>query len=289
MEDRLSKETPVWRDIVQWASLPFLLVHLAGFLVLFTGVGWSAVAVCLATFWIRMFAVTGGYHRYFSHRSYKTSRGFQLVLAVLGSTALQKGVLWWAAHHRRHHKYSDQEKDLHSPSQRGFWWAHVGWILSPVHEETDWKRIPDLARYPELVWLNRYHLVPPIALAVGLYLAGGLPWLVWGFFVSTILLWHATFTINSLAHVFGRRRFATADTSRNNIWLALLTMGEGWHNNHHHYMNSVRQGFFWWEIDLTYYVLWALSRLGLTWDLAQPPARALAACDDAGAARLEVV
>ena len=254
---------------------PFWAIHLACAAALFTGVTWSALGVCAALFWLRMFGVTAGYHRYFSHRSYRTSRPFQFVLAVLGTLAVQKGVLWWSANHRDHHKYSDQPQDLHSPVQRGFWWSHVGWILAPDYEETNFDRIADMAKYPELRWLNEHYLVPPVALAVLLFLVGGATWLVWGFFISTTLLWHSTFTINSLAHVWGSRRYETADASRNNVWLALLTMGEGWHNNHHRYMNSARQGFFWWEIDASYYVLAALSWLGIVWDLHQPPKKLL--------------
>jgi len=253
----------------------FWLVHLACLAAFFTGVTWSAVAVCAALFWLRMFGVTAGYHRYFSHRSYKTSRAFQFVLALLGTLAVQKGVLWWAGNHRVHHKYSDQEQDVHSPIQRGFWWSHVGWILAPDFEQTLFDRIPDMARYPELRWLDRHYLLPPVAMAVLLYLVGGATWLVWGFFISTTLLWHSTFTINSLAHVWGSRRFETGDASRNNVWLALLTMGEGWHNNHHRYMNSARQGFFWWEIDLSYYALVVLSWFGVIWELHQPPRKLL--------------
>jgi stearoyl-CoA desaturase (delta-9 desaturase) len=257
-------------------GVPFWLVHAACLLAFVSGVTWSALAVCLALFWLRMFGVTAGYHRYFSHRSYKTSRPFQFVLAFIGTLAVQKGVLWWAANHRVHHKYSDQEGDLHSPVRDGFYWSHVGWILAPDYDDTLYERIPDMAKYPELRWLNEHFLVPPVALAVLLYLIGGLPWLVWGFFISTTVLWHATFTINSLAHVFGSRRYETTDASRNNLWLALLTMGEGWHNNHHRYMNSARQGFFWWEIDASYYVLVVLSWFGIVWDLHQPPRRLLA-------------
>jgi stearoyl-CoA desaturase (delta-9 desaturase) len=257
------------------SSVPFYLVHVACVLVFFVPFSWTAVGVCLALFWFRMFSITAGYHRYFSHRSFKTSRAFQFVLAVLGALSVQKGVLWWAANHRRHHKYSDHEGDVHSPVQSGFWWSHVGWILSEDWEATDYDRIPDLAKYPELRWVNEYHLVPPITMAVLLFLVGGTSWLVWGFFVSTTLLWHATFTFNSLSHVYGSRRYDTPDQSRNNVWLALLTMGEGWHNNHHHYMNSVRQGFFWWEVDGTYYVLRMLSWFGIVWDLVQPPRRVL--------------
>jgi stearoyl-CoA desaturase (Delta-9 desaturase) len=270
----MSKLIDVLRPF-QASGLPFFLVHLACVLVFFVEFSWGAVAVCLGLFWLRMFSVTAGYHRYFSHRSFKTGRTFQFVLALLGTLAVQKGVLWWAANHRRHHKYSDLEGDIHSPVQSGFWRSHVGWILAVDYDATDYDRIPDLAKYPELRWLNDHFLVPPVALAALLYLVGGPSWLVWGFFVSTTVLWHATFTINSLAHVYGSRRYATPDQSRNNLWLALLTMGEGWHNNHHHYMNSVRQGFFWWEIDATYYVLRALSWFGIVWDLIQPPGRVL--------------
>jgi len=271
----------VWKSVSyhlrprESSSLPFILMHVSCLFVLLTGVSWGAVAVCLAAFWVRMFAVTAGYHRYFAHRSFKTSRTFQFILAALGTTAVQKGVLWWAANHRVHHRYSDQEGDVHSPVQRGFWWAHVGWIIGPDYEATDLERVRDLAKFPELRWLNDHYLVPPVALALALFLIGGWSWLVWGFVVSTVLLWHATFTINSLAHVYGSQRYATSDQSRNNVWLALLTMGEGWHNNHHHYMNSVRQGFFWWEIDASYYVLLALSWIGVTWELIVPPQRML--------------
>jgi len=259
------------------AVAAFWGVHAACLLALLTGVTWSAFAVCVALYWVRMFGVTAGYHRYFAHRSYKTGRVFQFVLALIGTLSLQKGVLWWAGNHRVHHKFSDREGDVHSPVQRGFWWSHVGWILVEDHEETLFDRIPDMVKYPELRWLNDHYLLPPVAVAVLLLLTGGATWLVWGFFISTTLAWHSTFAINSLAHIVGRRRYATADQSRNNVWLALLTMGEGWHNNHHRYMSSARQGFFWWEIDASYYVLVVLSWLGIVWDLQQPPQRLLLA------------
>jgi stearoyl-CoA desaturase (delta-9 desaturase) len=259
-----------------WASSPMLLVHVAALGVFFVPFSWTLVGVCFATYLIRVFGITGGFHRYFSHRSYKTSRAFQFVLAWIGSSAVQKGVLWWSAHHRHHHRYSDLHGDLHSPGLQGFLWAHIGWILAPDYERTEIERVPDLARYPELVWLNRWHLVPPIALAVGLFLVGGLPWLLWGFFLSTVLCWHATFVINSLTHMFGRRRYVTKDDSRNSMILALITMGEGWHNNHHYYQSSTRQGFFWWEIDLSYYILRMLALVGVVWDLREPPAHVVA-------------
>jgi len=256
-------------------ALPFTLIHVAALAVLFVKFRWSYVAVCLGLFWLRMFFVTAGYHRYFSHRSFKTGRAFQFVFAFVAMTSAQKGVLWWAAHHRHHHRYSDTEFDLHSPTLFGFFWSHVGWIISDRYNETQLDYIGDFAKYPELRWLNKYHVVPPVALAVPLYLIGGLPLFLWGFCLGTVMLWHASFTVNSLSHLFGTRRYATEDTSKNNILLALLTMGEGWHNNHHHYMGAARQGFFWWEVDITYYALKALSWFGLVWDLRKVPVHVL--------------
>jgi stearoyl-CoA desaturase (delta-9 desaturase) len=228
-------------------------------------------------YYVRMFGITAGYHRYFSHRTFKTSRPFQFVLAWLAASSSQRGVLWWAAHHRRHHRESDRPEDVHSPVQRGVWWAHVGWVLSPTSSNVDMDRVRDLAAYPELRWLDRWHIVPPLVLALTLALAGGLPMLVWGFFVSTTFLWHGTFTINSLAHVFGSRRYATSDNSRNNWLLAVITLGEGWHNNHHYYQSAANQGFFWWEFDPTLYALNVLSWLGVIWDVRKPPRRVLEA------------
>lgn len=256
-------------------SLPMVAVHVACIAAFFVGFRWSYLAVCLALYYVRMFFVTAGYHRYFSHRSFKTSRAFQFVMALVATSSIQKGVLWWAAHHRHHHRYSDTDEDLHSPSVRGFLWSHIGWILSDRYNGTRTELVPDLVKYPELRWLNRYHLVPPIALGTILFLAGGWGMLVWGFCISTVILWHSSFTINSLTHLFGKRRYATTDTSRNSAILALVTMGEGWHNNHHYYMASTRQGFFWWEIDMTYYILKILSWFRIVWDLREPPSHVL--------------
>ena len=260
-------------DRVSWlASVPFFAAHAVAlatpFLVPFE---WRWLGLAAALYAARLFGITAGYHRYFSHRSFRTSRAFQLVLAVLGATATQKGPLWWAAHHRDHHRFSDGPDDVHSPLERGFWWSHVGWILSRRYDETKLDRVRDLARYPELRWLDRFHVVPPLALAAILFLAGGWPALLWGYFVSTVALWHGTFVINSLAHVFGRRRYETADGSRNSAVLALVTFGEGWHNNHHFYQASARLGFFWWEVDVSYYLLRALAAARVVWDLKSPP------------------
>jgi len=256
-------------------SVVFLGLHLSCFAAIWTGVDATAIILCIFLYLIRMWAITGGYHRYFSHRSYKTSRAFQFVMAWLGSSAAQKGVLWWSAHHRHHHDYSDLENDLHSPGRDGFWWSHVGWILSSEYLDTRYDRVKDLARYPELRWLNRHHLVPVIALAVLCWLIGSWSGLVWGFCVSTVLCCHVTFSINSLTHMFGRRRYETTDDSRNHWLLALMTLGEGWHNNHHYYQTSARQGFYWWEVDITFYTLVVLNRIGIIWDLQSPSERVM--------------
>jgi len=255
-----------------WPPPPFLLFHVAALGALFVGFEWYYPVIALVSYYFRMFWVTIGYHRYFSHHAFKTSRPFQFVIAFLAMTSMQKGVLWWAAHHRDHHKYSDGPQDLHSPRQSGFWWSHVGWILCDRYSPTKYDRIRDFARFPELRWLNRCFLVPPALYLLALWMAGGLPVLMWGGVIGTILLWHGSFTVNSLAHLFGSRRYETADGSRNNWLLALLTCGEGWHNNHHHYQSSANQGWFWWELDTSYYGLKLLRALGLVWDLRTPPA-----------------
>lgn len=256
---------------IDWGhSTPMILIHLAPLLAIWTGTSWTDWAVCIALYWSRMFFLTAGYHRYFAHRSFKTSRAMQFLLALGGTLAANKGVLWWSANHRDHHKYSDTEKDVHSPT-RSIWWSHVGWILCGKHKGTNLDRVPDLAKYPELRWLNRWWIVPLVALALGCLWYGGWSCLLIGFFLSTVVLWHSVFTINSLAHVWGSRRFDTKqDGSRNNVLLALTTMGEGWHNNHHHVQASARQGFYWWEIDVSWYILKMMSWIGLVWDLREP-------------------
>jgi stearoyl-CoA desaturase (delta-9 desaturase) len=253
------------------SAWPFLAVHAGcGFVVLYPPT-WSLLALAVSGYALRMWAVTAGYHRYFAHRAYKTSRGFQLVLATLGGTALQQGPLWWASWHRRHHRYADKPGDPHSPILAGFWHAHVGWIFDGTHGSQDLSNVKDLAVYPELRWLDRHSYVPVAGYAALCLAIAGLPGVVWGFAVSSVALAHVTFLINSVAHVWGTRRFDTADTSRNNALLAVLTFGEGWHNNHHHYMSSARQGFMWWEIDVTYYSLRILGWLGIVWDVRKPP------------------
>ncbi len=260
----------LWPQLSLVSRIGYWGLHLACLLTLVTGVSKADLVLCATLVFVRMFGITGGYHRYFAHRAYRTSRPMQFALALLGCSALQKGPLWWAAGHRRHHRYSDKPGDMHSPGD-GFWYAHQGWIFDDRWGATETDSIKDFARYPELVWLNRWHWVPPVALAVLCFLLAGGSGLLWGFAVSTVVLWHLTYAINSLAHVWGRVRYDTGDTSRNNWLLAILALGEGWHNNHHHFMSSTRQGFFWWEIDVTYYILRGLALVGLVWDLREPP------------------
>jgi stearoyl-CoA desaturase (delta-9 desaturase) len=226
----------------------------------------------VALYLVRMFAITAGYHRLFSHRSYRTSRVFQFVLGFLAESSAQAGLLWWAAKHREHHKHSDTELDPHSPVAHGFFFSHVGWIFHRRTDRPDFSIVPDLARYPELVLLEKHKFVPVVLLGAACFLAGGWTGFVVGFCWSTVATWHGTFMINSLAHVHGRQRYVTGDESRNNGWLALITLGEGWHNNHHWYQGSVRQGFRWWEVDVTFYLLKALSWIGVVWELKSPPA-----------------
>ena len=285
-------EQSAFEKRVDWIrTIPFIALHLA--VVFVFVVGWSPVAVFTAfcLYAIRMFAITGFYHRYFSHKAFKTSRVFQFIFALIGASSVQRGPLWWAAHHRQHHVNSDKEIDEHSPRQQGFLWSHMGWFLSRHNFATRLDRISDFARYPELRFIDRFDIFAPILLALTLYGFGeaiayfipesgtsGWQMVVWGFVISTLVLYHITFTINSLAHTVGRRRFETNDDSRNNWFLAILTFGEGWHNNHHYYPGSARQGFTWWEVDISYYGLRLLQAMGLIWDLRPVPERVKHQC-----------
>lgn len=258
-------------DIIYPNTAAFILVHLAPLAAIWSGVTTTSVILAITLYVVRMFGVTAGYHRFFSHRSFKTSRAGQFLFALLAMSSTQKSVLWWAALHRHHHRHSDDPEDVHSPVHRGFFYSHVGWIFDKKHDATRVDEVPDLTKYPELVFLDKHQLLPGIALAVLCFFIDGWSGLFIGFFLSTVFLYHGTFFINSLAHVHGNQRYVTGDDSRNNWWLALITLGEGWHNNHHAYQRSTRQGFRWYEIDITYYVLKAMSWVGLVWDLGEPP------------------
>lgn len=261
----------------------FFALHVLAIVALFVKPDVLSVSLCAGLFLIRKFGITGGFHRYFSHRSFKTSRWFQFVLAWLGGMSAQKGALWWAAHHRHHHQHSDQEEDIHSVKQQGFYWAHVGWILSAEYDDYDGKRVKDLTRFPELVWIDKFHFVPPLVLAIVCYLAGGLPGFLWGFCLSTVILYHTTFAINSLCHLVGGRRYETGESSRNSFIMAILTLGEGWHNNHHYYPHCARQGFFWWELDPTYYVLKLLKLVGIVHEIKEPSRSVVAGANQVAA------
>jgi stearoyl-CoA desaturase (delta-9 desaturase) len=274
--DGASLETaPESPDRTDWVSaIPFFAVHLAPLGALFVTVTWTDWLLCGILYVVRMFCITAGYHRYFSHRSFKTNRVVQFALAFGGTTAVQKGPLWWASHHRIHHRFTDLDGDVHSPRD-GVWWSHVGWILSTKYKETDLSNIADFAAYPELRWLERFWWIGPWATALACLAIGGWGGLFIGFFLSTVLLWHGTFLVNSMAHLVGRRRYATPDTSRNSWVVALITGGEGWHNNHHYLPASSRQGFRWWEFDPTWYLLRGMAALHLVHGLKRPPVRLL--------------
>ena len=258
-------------DIVYPTTIPFVLVHLACFGAIWTGVTVQALWVAVTLYFVRMWAITAGYHRYFSHRSYKTNRVMQFFIAFLGQTSAQRGAIWWAAVHRHHHLHSDTPEDVHSPGLFGFWYSHFGWIFNPKNSKPNAETVRDLTQYRELVILNKTNYAPAFLLGFVVWLWGGWPMLVVGFFWSTVAVYHGTFAINSLAHVWGSQRYLTGDDSRNNFFLALITLGEGWHNNHHHYQSSTRQGFRWWEIDISYYILKVMSWFGLVWGLRTPP------------------
>lgn len=262
-------------DVIYPSATPFILVHLACLGAIWTGVSTQALLLCLCLYLVRMFGVTVGYHRYFSHKSFQTSRAFQFLLAFLAQTSAQKGVIWWASKHRDHHRHSDTEDDSHSPVRSSFFFAHIGWVYATKSGKADLKNVKDLTRFPELVWLDKHIHLPAFLLALACFALGGWQALVVGFFWSTILLYHCTFAINSVAHVWGSKRYFTGDNSRNNWLLALVTLGEGWHNNHHYYMASARQGFRWYEIDPNFWVLVLLEKLGIIWNLRRPPKEAV--------------
>lgn len=271
---------------IQWVRIiPFIILHVACLGIFYVGVSWFAVTFMLLFYLIRMFSITAFFHRYLSHKTFQTSRIVQFVFVLIGTMSAQRGPLWWAAHHRYHHRFTDTEHDPHS-STYGFWYSHLGWFLNDYNFATRKEVVKDWLKYPELVWLDRFSLSIVLLTAVSIYALGewlavvypslatsGLQLLVWGFVVSTVLLIHATLCINSLAHLYGSRDFETEDQSRNNLFLSIITLGEGWHNNHHYYAGSARQGFYWWQIDITYYLLKMMSWIGLVWGLKPIPAR----------------
>lgn len=277
-EKYYQKQKGVDGDTIDWFRvIPFILIHFGALAALWTHFEWYLVWVALFLFVIRMFAITGFYHRYFAHKTFKTSRLMQFIFAFIGSTAAQRGPIWWASHHRRHHLNSDRHNDHHSPHTHHFLWSHMGWFLAKKNFLTDRKVVRDLIKFKELVLIDRFDWFPPVVLLLSLFLIGehlsltsgisGLNMVIWGFCVSTILVYHCTFAVNSIAHLWGTQRYNTKEESKNNFFVALFTFGEGWHNNHHHYPGSIRQGFYWWEVDLTYYALRFLSFFGIVYNL----------------------
>ena len=277
-EKYYQKQKDVDGDTIDWFRvIPFILIHFGALAAFWTHFEWYLVWVALILFVIRMFAITGFYHRYFAHKTFKTSRLMQFIFAFIGSTAAQRGPIWWASHHRRHHLNSDRHNDHHSPHTHHFLWSHMGWFLAKKNFLTDRKVVRDLIKFKELVLIDRFDWLPPVLLLLSLFVIGeylsltsgisGLNMVIWGFCVSTILVYHCTFAVNSIAHLWGTQRYNTKEESKNNFFVALLTFGEGWHNNHHHFPGSIRQGFYWWEVDLTYYVLRFLSFFGIVYNL----------------------
>ncbi len=250
---------------------PFILTHVLCLGVFFVKFSWSCLLVLAVTYSLRVFALTAFYHRYLSHRAFKTSRVVQFIFAFIGASAGQRGPLWWSAHHRFHHKHSDKPYDKHSPHVRGFFRSHCGWFLLDENFTTDTSLVKDWIKFPELRFIDRYDALPPLVLIVLLYLIGGMKFVFWGYFLSTVLVYHVTFAINSIAHMYGTRTYETNDQSRNNWILALLTFGEGWHNNHHYYPSAASQGRTWKQLDISYLILKALNKLNLVWDLRKAP------------------
>ena len=288
-------EKEIRKGITLKSSIQFGFFHLIPLLAIYTGATAFDWWLCLGLYYFRMFWITGGYHRYFSHKTYKTSRVFQFIIAFFAETSVQKGVLWWGAHHRHHHRTSDTPSDPHLMKIYGFWYSHIGWIAGPEYKTTNFNSIQDYGKFPEIRWIDKHYIYPVIAMALAVFtvggfansesvsqgmtvlgggawsLQGGLSALLIGFILSTAILFHGTFSINSIMHKIGNKRYKSGDESRNSLILALVTLGEGWHNNHHYYMSSTRQGFYWWEIDITYYIIKLFSFVGLVWDIQEVP------------------
>jgi stearoyl-CoA desaturase (delta-9 desaturase) len=254
----------------------FWIVQTSAILIFFVPFSWGLVALWAVSHFLRAIGLTLAFHRYFAHRAFQMNRGVRFFWALVGTAAMQKGPLWWAGHHVNHHRYADRDGDPHSPMVSGFYYAHIGWFLNDARHDRLEPTNPvvrDFSKAPEIVLLEKYFAIPPALLALAMFAVGGLPWLVWGFCLPTMTLAHATFAINTVNHMFGTRRFDTIDESRNNAFTAFFAVGEGWHNNHHRYQRSARNGFYWWEFDPTWYVIRLMGALGLAWDIKGVPQR----------------
>jgi stearoyl-CoA desaturase (delta-9 desaturase) len=254
----------------------FWVVQFSAFLIFVVPFSGGLIALWAVSHFLRAIGLTLAFHRYFAHRSFQMNRAARFVWTFIGTAAMQKGPLWWAGHHVNHHRYADRDGDPHSPMVSGVYYAHIGWFLNDAkHDRLEASNpvIRDFSKAPEIVWLNNFFFVPPLLLAIGMYLFGGMTWLVWGFCLPTMTLAHATFAINTVNHMFGSRRFDTIDESRNNPLTAVFAVGEGWHNNHHRYQRAARNGFYWWEFDPTWYVIRLMQSVGIAWDVKAVPAR----------------
>jgi stearoyl-CoA desaturase (delta-9 desaturase) len=267
-ESPVTKAAPIVnRDGVNWSSaIAFAVFHIGAIAALFFFT-WPAFFVALGLYWVSLSLGIGmGYHRLLTHRSYKVPKVIEYFLAICGTLALEGGPTFWVATHRVHHQYSDKDGDPHTPRD-GKWWSHIVWML--VGDATNYdsevcaKYAPDLTKDRFLVLLSKYHYVPLLLVGIGLYAWGGLPFLLWGLFFRVTMGLHATWLVNSATHLWGERRFATRDDSRNNWFVALLSFGEGWHNNHHAHPTSARHGLAWYELDMTWIGIRCLRALGL--------------------------
>jgi len=252
---------------INWVTAIVMGLFHAGVVAAFFFFTWNALLVAVLLWWISgSLGIGMGYHRLLTHRGYKTPKWVEYCLTVCATLALEGGPIFWVATHRIHHKFSDQDGDPHSPRD-GKWWSHMGWILTgkSMHHDTTTLAhyVPDLAKDKFHVWITKYHYAPMIVLGLALLAAGGPPLLLWGVFLRTVVGLHATWLVNSATHLWGSRRFATRDSSTNNWVVALLTFGEGWHNNHHAYPTSARHGLKWYEVDVNWYGIQALKLLGL--------------------------
>jgi len=270
--------------------IALIIVHLVSLLGFYTGISWTAFVAFLGLYIIRGLGITMGYHRYFAHKSFKTNRFFQFILGLMGSMAVQGGILWWVSHHREHHRYTETEDDIHSPVAHGFWQSHIGWLTNKKAFNAPKIRANDFAKIPEIKFLQKQYVFIQVLQVLGLFSLGsylqaafpqletsGAQLLVWGFFINTVALWHSTFAVNSICHVWGKEPYEANDTSKNNFIVALLAFGEGWHNNHHKFATSARHGLEWWQFDMTFITLRFLEAFGIVSHLKIPTQEQLAA------------
>lgn len=260
-----------------------ILFHLSVVLVFISGYSFTALITFLILYLARLFVITGFYHRYYSHQSYQTSRWLQFILTLIGTSAGQQGPLSWATSHITHHQHADTRGDPHSPVLTSGLYAHIGWLMQKDALPTNDKLVKPFLKFPEIVFLDRYHYLGTTGLIISLALLGtflsthhpelgtsALQLVSWGFILSTLLILHGACLVNSVAHLYGYRRFRTTDNSHNVWWLFPLTLGDNWHNNHHHTPRSASFSYAWWEVDIIYLCILLLEKSGLVWNVKRP-------------------